>query len=50
MPCMYFSGKENNAINIDDPNTRCIRVNAAVYSRFQNFDEQNIESFWILIY
>lgn len=35
---MYFSGKESNAISIDDPNV-------TVYCRVQNFNEKNIRVF-----
>ncbi|CAG85687.1 DEHA2B16588p [Debaryomyces hansenii CBS767] len=34
---MYFSGKESNAISIDDPNV-------TVYCRVQNFNEKKHKS------
>ncbi|CUM68572.1 uncharacterized protein PRCAT00006299001 [Priceomyces carsonii] len=44
MPCMYFSGEESESITIDDPNSRCVRINAELYARVQN-NEQNTRVF-----
>lgn len=46
MPCMYFSGVDSKAITTeDDPNSRCIRVNAELYDKVQNYNEQNTRFF-----
>ena len=42
---MYFSGVDSKAIAIDDPNGRCIRLNAELYDRVQNNNEQNTRVF-----
>lgn len=47
---MYFSEVDSNDIIIDDPNSRCIRVNVELYAKVQNNNEQTLESFWILTY
>jgi hypothetical protein len=42
---MYFSGVDSSAITIDDPNSGCIRINAELYARVRNNNEQNTRVF-----